>query len=368
MLRVGLLNAYSTQNIGDGAIYAAFARALREIRLVSDLQELRHAPVPGIEYGPVHGRCDAYLSVGGDIFNNAREWLVTRRFVANLGALARAPGERTFVFGQSVPPSCRGLAFRALAAAMRRLSSVHVRDAESFSRLRAAGVRAELSFDTAFGLIPTADGARAARLLCDASGIEPDRSAFISLRGFSGMYAHTSDALASKLQRLAIALARRGHRPVLLLQSRVDASDDDFRMAHALVADVPEARILDLTRARGAEAWDVAAAALSTARIVVAVRFHTGILRMLSGRSAYNLHYSNKGADLVTRLGQPGASLQSFEPESAIAEIERSAERAFEITPVRSQTVADLRRACRQALGPLGTTFEQGNAHVQSNA
>lgn len=364
MPRVGLINTYSTHNIGDSAIYAAYAHILHDVELVSDLAESAAAPMPGIAYGAVSGQCDAYLSVGGDIFNNAREWLITRRFLANVRALSGAPNDRTFVFGQSIPPSCRGLAFRILARTMRTLSSVHVRDETTYSKLRACGVNAKLSFDSAFGLTPGSAGAKAAQALCAQAGVVPEQSAFISLRGFTGMYGYSSHELLGRLHQLACSLSARGHQPVFVLQSRVDSSDDDLQIAAALAREVPQARVLDLTQAQGAQPWDVAAAVLAAARIVVAVRYHTSVLRMLSGRGAYNIYYSNKGADLVRRLGQPGVSLQHFEPAAAIAAIERSAEQPFDITPVRAQVTADLRQACRRALDAQNLSPKKEQRHV----
>ena len=69
---------------------------------------------------------------------------LTRRFIAQLGELAAAPPQRCFLFGQSVPGSCRGLAFGLLAHALRRLSTVTLRDEASWRKLRAAGAREDL--------------------------------------------------------------------------------------------------------------------------------------------------------------------------------------------------------------------------------
>jgi len=351
MTEIALLNAYSARNIGDAAIYASYVRNLPEARFVCDLAAFHGEAPAGVEAGAPGGDCAAYLSVGGDIFNNARPRLITRRFLANLASLAKAPAERTFLFGQSIPPSCRGLAFAALSRTLRTLSSVHVRDARSHERLRAAGVRSHLGFDAAFGLRASARGELAAQALLAHAGVDPQRSAFISVRGASRLYATGSWDLPAKLARLAQRLDARGHRPVLLLQSRVDGEDDDVSLVHELVRHYPRAQVLDLTRAAGAEPWDSAAAALARAHIVVGVRFHTCVLRMLSGRSAYSLFYSNKGEDLVRRLGLPGASIGAFDPDAMLAEVERTAQLGFAIEPVRESVAHDLKSALARALG-----------------
>ncbi|MDH5537020.1 MAG: hypothetical protein OEZ08_15830, partial [Betaproteobacteria bacterium] len=123
-------------------------------------------------------------------------------------------------------------------------------------------------------------------------------------------------------------------------------------------------KILDFTRTSGTQAWDCAAAALSRARVVVAIRYHTAVLRMLAGRSSYNLFYSNKGADLVTRLGQPGCDLATFDVDRELDAVERSAETIFDIAPVRAQVRSDLRRACRKAIAANRPIEDMGAARV----
>ena len=80
----------------------------------------------------------ARVGVGGDIFNNSRPALVTRKFLSLARELA-GHRQAAFVFGQSLPPSCRGLALRYLSRVFRQLSSVTVRDEESAAAVAGDG-------------------------------------------------------------------------------------------------------------------------------------------------------------------------------------------------------------------------------------
>ena len=88
---------------------------------------------------------------------------------------------------------------------------------------------------------------------------------------------------------------------------------------------------------------------LAAANVVVAVRYHTAVLRMLAGRHAYVLSYSNKTRDLIDRLGSPGCDLDAFDPDQSIRSIEDSAELCFDPTiaqhSVRQDFARDLARA-----------------------
>ncbi len=84
-------------------------------------------------------RATAQVSVGGDIFNNARPKLVTRRFLELVQELRSHDPRSSFVFGQGLPSSCKGLSLAWLAHAMGRLSSVTVRDTLSHARLQGRG-------------------------------------------------------------------------------------------------------------------------------------------------------------------------------------------------------------------------------------
>lgn len=332
-MRIGLLNMYSTRNLGDAAIYAAIADMAPDGRVYGTLQEAAPTHITGLTRSNESGECSAFVSVGGDIFNNARPRLVTRRFLENVSMLRRRPAA-TMLFGQSIPRSCRSLALRYLASNLKKLPHVMVRDAESHLRLSSVGVSARLSFDTAFALRPQ-DGARAKALqLYDEAGLTPEKTALISLRNQSSLYAENGGE--RQILEITRALAARGHQIGLLIQADGDSADTDWMLARAIWKAVPEARVLNpFECVAGAEPWAVATAALGLANLVVAVRYHAAVLRMVEGRQPFVLHYSNKGEDLCLRLGQPGAPLGDGDVADLVKGIEATADRSFDNTATR---------------------------------
>ena len=341
-VRIGLINAYSTLNLGDAAIYSA----LRSLLPGSELQACVRDTEPDTSLGiafqtkrPVG--CDAYVSVGGDIFNNAREWFVTKAFLLNLAELARRPA-RTMLFGQSIPRSCHGLSFLALRQCLLALPAVCVRDARSHQRLRQAGVDARLSFDTAFVLEGSPRARAAAAALFQARQLDPQRAAVLSLRAFDGMYLHDTGAVVERLAALGRHLMEAGFTPVVLIQSRAYGSDNDLAVAQALCSRLPETAILDpFGTDPGIPSWQVAMGVLELARHVIAVRYHTAVLTLASGAVPYSLHYSNKGQDLCDRLGLPGADLSRFEPARVARKILSAPGARFDHERLRRQVRHD---------------------------
>ena len=327
---IELKNVYSTRNLGDAAIYAALATMAPDQRALCSLREDQPTRIRGVEYGstatPVHAR----VGVGGDIFNNGRPALITRKFLSLARELAGSDG-RTFVFGQSLPPSCHGLALRYLGRVFRQLRSVTVRDEESASRLRKLGVRAELSFDTAFVVRPDEAHLEAARKMLDAEGLQPQRTAAISLRGGSPHYQADDASITAELGYVIEQLASRGHQVALLVQADCNDADTDRHMAAALKQAFPFVRIIDPFDCGDADIqqWQLLQAILCEVNIAVAVRYHTAVLRLAAGKVPYVLHYSNKGHDLCHRLRQPGAALGGGTAGIDIRAIERSADSSF---------------------------------------
>jgi polysaccharide pyruvyl transferase WcaK-like protein len=354
--RVGLINTYSTLNLGDAAIYNALARLIgREHAIVATVQDKQPHPVAGVSFQPTLGPCDLYVSVGGDIFNNSRQWLITRQFLRNLDELRRSP-RRTILFGQSIPRSCHGLSLALLCRRLRRLAAVCVRDAESHRRLRNAGVEARLSYDTAFALTPEPAAAEAAEGILRAAGVDPGQAALISVRAFDSMYAHDNDRFLGRMVELCRKLEAGGLRPVILVQSRAYAADNDLAVAAAIRAEVPAVAVFDpfAAQAEGPQAavehWQLAMGALQSAAVVVGIRYHTTVLALAAGRLPYNLHYSNKGRDLSERLALPGCDLAGFDPASELEPILATARRAFDPGPIRAH-VRESFAACRAAAG-----------------
>jgi polysaccharide pyruvyl transferase WcaK-like protein len=343
-VRIGLINAYSTLNLGDAAIYSAFRSLLGGVDLVACVRDEAPDPRLGITFLPERPRdCDAYVSVGGDIFNNAREWFLTRDFLQNLAELNRR-ARRTILFGQSIPRSCHGLSFFALRQCLLRLAAVCVRDAESHRRLRQAGVAARLSYDVAFVLEGSEAAGRAAdRLLADRS-LEPDRTAVLSVRGFDSMYTHDNDRFVEAMALLCRGLQRQGRQAAVIIQSRAYGADSDPAVADAIVARAPGTVVLDpFLPDPDLISWQVALAIFERVERVIAVRYHTAVLSLAAGRVPYHLHYSNKGRDLCERLRLPGRSLAGLDPDLALAEILSLPSTRFDPVPIRQQVRADFR-------------------------
>ncbi|KEF43364.1 MAG: hypothetical protein ER33_01065 [Cyanobium sp. CACIAM 14] len=344
-----MINTYSSLNIGDAAIYSALAALLgKEYEILAAVGDDPPRMMPGLVLCPALPVCDVYLSVGGDIFNNSREWFLTRRFLGNLSALMRYP-DRTILFGQSIPASCHGFSFQLLVRCLRRLPAICVRDALSHRRLLAAGIQARLSYDTAFALQGSAPAREHARSLLRQEEIDPTQSALISVRPFSSMYRHNNERFVAGLARLCRLLADAGLRPLLLLQSLAHGPDHDAAVAAEIAAREPRARLVDPFHWAGGEVadWDLLMAIFQLVGLIIGVRYHTCVLALAAGRLPYNLHYSNKGRDLSERLGIPGIGVEHFDPDAQFQDILRTAERRWDPAAVRDHVGRSLRECLR---------------------
>jgi len=342
-MKIGLLNVYSTRNIGDSAIYSALAELSPAPQVSAVIQDTAPIDTPGLQVVESLPACDAYISVGGDIFNNAREWFITKQFLKNLQGLRHAP-EKTFVFGQSIPRSCHGLSFRLLASHFKRLAAVCVRDTESYERLRRLGVPVRLSYDTAFALSSQKVAEQAAR-----DAIEPERAAIISVRLFDQMYQQDNQTFLKKIIELCRRLHKRGHQPVLLIQSEVTTADSDSQAVRTICEAVPQVKVLNIVQNSGDLAgWQFLMGIVAISRLAIGVRYHTSVLRLAANRMPFNLFYSNKGRDLSQRLQIPGASVADFDVDEHIQTIEKTAEMDFDSAPIRAQVQADFADCLRR--------------------
>jgi polysaccharide pyruvyl transferase WcaK-like protein len=349
-LTIGLVNTYSTLNIGDAAIYSALTALASEAKVVAQFPDLEPNYIPGLQILPRIGNCDAYISVGGDIFNNAREGLITKAFIKNLLQLQRSP-RHTFVFGQSIPRSCHGLSFQALAFCWRRLAAVCVRDAESHKRLTQAGVKAILSFDVAFSLSVSEEAKTIAKQVLQALDVAPESAALISLRAFDSMYSHDNQQFQTQLVTLCRHLYKQGYQPVLLIQSQAYGADNDLAVAEEIARQVPELKIFNpFTVTHELPNWQLVMGALAICRLIVAIRYHTAVLALASGKVPFNLYYSNKGRDLSQRLGIPGCSLEQFNPDTYIDAIAATADTTFDDAVIRQQVKQDFQTCYNRAV------------------
>lgn len=347
--KVGLLNAYSTRNLGDAAIMTALTRMVPGASMHAKVDDIAPCNVPGLNLTDELGRCDAHISVGGDIFNNARPSFVTRNFIRNVMEVYNRR-QNTIVFGQTIPSSCRGLALAVLAETFRRVRSVTVRDAESHRLLTRYGVAARLSYDAAFVLRPDGVGVIAAQAMFDRVGFKPENTALLSVRGFDGMYRQCPEASTMKFVGLAKQLVARGHQVGILIQSDASGVDTDWIAAKQILEQVPEVRTFNMfDSATGLPPVQTLMGVLSLANIVVGLRYHATVLRLAAGRQPYNLPYSRKGRDLGARIGLSGVPLEDFEPSDDVRSIEATASKEFDPTPI-SQDVQD---AFRHAFGEI---------------
>ena len=353
-MQIGLINAYSTLNLGDAAIYSAFRRLLPQVELVACVRDTHPDPTLGIDFLPQRPTdCAAYISVGGDIFNNSREWFVTKSFLKNLAELRKQP-RHTILFGQSIPRSCHGLSFFLLSQCLLRLPAVCVRDSESHRRLQQAGVEARLSYDIAFTLETSVPAIQKASAILSQKGIDPAKAAVLSVRGFDSMYIHNNDQFVERMSQLCLSLQRSGYQPLILIQSQAYGADNDLDVAQAIQSAAPGTAIFDpFLDDRGVPSWQLAMALFTLVDLVIAVRFHTAVLSLAAGRVPFHLHYSNKGRDLCKRLQLPGCDLSQFNPTSDLPAILATSGGTFHPSPIREQVSRDFRWCLDQLPGRL---------------
>lgn len=346
-MKIGLINLYSTLNIGDAAIYAALSRVLHGHYVSALADSNRFRAIPSLVVEPETTVCDTYVSVGGDIFNNSRPKFFTRTYLNNLVQLLRH-NKRTLVFGQSIPRSCRGLAFNLLCQSLKTLPSVTVRDKESWERLRKAGVDAQLSYDLAFVHRPTMPGIRAAAEVLAYHRLTPERTVLLSLRRFDKLYPHDNKQFVNNMVQLCHMLRSAGLQPALLLQS--EAEGDDLEVAKTIAAMVPEIILIDaLNHPEKIASYEFLQGLLALAGLAVGVRYHTSVLALAAGRMPFNLYYSNKGQDLCERLAVPGCNLAGFNPQQGIAPLLDCVGQTFNDDPPR-KNVQDMLALALQRL------------------
>ena len=349
-LTLGLVNTYSTLNIGDAAIYSSLTALASEAKVVAQFRDSEPEYIPGLQILPQIGRCNGYISVGGDIFNNARESLITKAFIENLLQLRRDP-KHTFLFGQSIPRSCHGLSFQALAFCLRQLAAVCVRDTESHQRLTASGIPAILSFDAAFALLVSEKAQEKAKQILHTLAIAPDSAALISLRTFDSMYKHDNQKFQRQLVALSRKFCQQGYQPVLLIQSQAYGADNDLAMAEEIRKEVPQVKIFNPFTVNSEFAkWELVMGALAISGLIVAIRYHTSVLALASGRVPFNLYYSNKGKDITKRLQIPGCSLEEFDPDVHGDRIAATSMATFDHDTIRQQVKEDFQKCYSRIL------------------
>lgn len=226
-----------------------------------------------------------------------------------------------------------------------------MRDQESQTRLQAAGVNANLSYDIAFSLTVQDPDIISAQEKLNALQLKADHLAVLSLRGFDRMYSQDQNRFFSQLVTLTQTLHRRGYQPLILLQSKAYGADHDGALTQQLMQEVPEVAVLNPF---GSElpAYRVAMGVLAISRLAIGVRYHTSVLRLATGRMPFNLYYSNKGKDLTDRLGIPGCALETFDPQASLETIESTADMRFDHDRIRSHVRQAFAHCLYQAYSP----------------
>jgi len=348
---IRLINTYSVNNVGDAAIYAALFFLAKE-------NGFDHVQTLGLDnvVGKIEryigfessqqssGNPDAYLAVGGDIFNNARPKLITRQFLKNVDQLKKSPSS-TVLFGQSIPRSCHGLSFRYLCHYLKKLNHVVVRDVESFKRLSACGVENRLSYDAAFA-VPI--NQRHHFEIEKFNTLPFNRLALLSLRSFGQLYPQNDELFQQELIQLVTRLNNHGLIPAVMLQADVNNSDSDQRMIENIKQYTNIEVINPFTihqTLRHISPWQIAQAYIAQAKIVIGVRYHTAIFRLLSGKMPFNIFYSNKGEDLCNRLNVPGVEVQQFSVDKHFQSIINSGNKLFDPRGIIEQVTKDFQLA-----------------------
>ncbi len=345
---LGLLNTYSSRNLGDAAIITA----IRKLSGVTDVRANITDEVPvqisGLSYSSDLSDCSRFISVGGDIFNNARPSFLTRNFASNVHRL-RADAHRTIVFGQTIPTSCGWIGLPLLASALRRTKAVVVRDEESFDVLKSFDVKVELSHDAAFSLSPTELGIQSAEQLFAKQGLTAENTVLLSVRSFDSIYPHDQEKFQRSMTELSSRLLDRGHQVAVMIQSDVNDRDSDRTIAKQLQQATPRLKLIDfLDDGDIANPVETLLGALAIAKSVVAVRYHAAVLRMAGGRQPYHLFYSRKGRELHKRHSLTGGALDDFDPSQAVSDIEGLSDRDFRPAPLRQNVESSFAHAFEQ--------------------
>ena len=347
---LNLINTYSVSNVGDAAIYATLIQMSQEQGiscvsapfLLESVAQLKSQLGQGFKQS--NNLESVHVAVGGDIFNNYRPHLITKQFIKNLSQLSKKP-KNTILFGQSIPRSCRGVSFSLLCCQLKKLSSVIVRDQESFNRLQQAGVNAKLSYDSVFAATTHENHSE---LIKDYYQQTFDNLALLSLRSFDHLYPHDNQRFLYQLSLLIDRLKIEGFRVGVILQSNVNSNDSDIAMINALQKRT-SVEVIDpfaiQSQLPSLLPWQITQAFVANAKLVFGVRYHTVIFRLLAGKMPFNLFYSNKGEDLSNRIGVPGCSVNDFSVEQDFQRILDTQTQNFNVQVIADQVKDDFSRA-----------------------
>jgi len=341
---VGLLNASSIRSLSNSAIYSAIGQLSPDGQVLAVLNDVDPLRTPRLRQVRDFSRCDVLVAVDDDTHHDLESPRIAGARDDSLQRMASRP-ERTFAFGHSLPDALQGAAFEGVTDVLRALSGVVVRDRRSARRLIEAGVSAELGYDPAFVLQPSLAFVAAAGLAYARAGLVAEQTALIAVRldRDDGLRAAS---LAARVASLMEVLRARGHQPAFLIQTDLGPDRGDRAIASRVAALLPKFAVIDgFEPAGGVIGWPLLSGLLARARLVVAGRYHTAVLRLCAGRQPFILHDAPNIKDLAERLDLPHAAASSFDPEAIILQLETTAEAVFNPEPLR-RDVQKRFRAC----------------------
>lgn len=343
---VGLLNPSSTRSLGNGAIYSAIGQLSPDGQVLALLGDAEASRIPRLRPARDLARCDVLVAVDDETHHDLERPQHAGAHDDTLQHLTSRPA-RTFAFGHSLRGAAlQGAPFEHALKALGTLSSVVVRDRDSAERLIERGVAAELGYDPAFVLQPTLAFEAAAGLAFARAGLVAERTALIAVRDLDRDGVAPAASFAARVATLAVALRARGHQPALLIQTDLGPDRGDRAIAARVAVLLPDIPVIDcFATAGGVVGWPLLSGLLARARLVVAGRYHTAVLRLGAGRKPFILHAADDADDLAERLGLPQAAARSFDPDAIISELEMTAEQAFDPAPLR-RDIEDRFAAC----------------------
>ena len=321
-MRVAVASWLGSTNLGDELIFAALRRKLDD----------SGAQVAGISIDPVGtraahgvgavrptdasrmwalmGSADRLVFGGGGLLQDETSALNLPYHLSRL-ALARARGVPAAVVGVGAGVLGTTAGRLQVKAALRGVTGVSVRDAESADLLAAIGLeRPVLAADLALSL-PLPQAAPVDRTVVSLRPWSGGRSALpVALRWHTDL---DNEWFAEAMAAALDTAARSSGLPTHFVAFQRDRDD----RLHQMVAD----RMTTPTSLACPDVHGVVEA-VAASRVVIAMRYHAGIAAVLAGRPSVLISYSDKVSALAGDVGRGAAGL-TWQPED-VAQIPKA--------------------------------------------